>query len=609
MAFTPSLQDRQRLDIDSVVLPLQTLSVLTAIRDSHSLAVVKNCAHKLKDVKDLIYIADVGGYGLYGRASQQQKEAVCQYIYRHHIGPRLFPALKDNCFFTSTSRLSLQALVDALQDSGVTSVCLVVYGQKQPLSQVDHLKQIRINRLVPTRFDIGFEAWMPFIPTFTTTHGKTYPMFLKLGKGGGSLKFTVSGTTVKVYPVIMHVVKSSIRNFGIPKTLMGVKKKVEQIKRYVREVRHTHHNMLCGFRMEVCVIGDYTLSAATRVAQSIFASYQNYGIVIRAAPTPTEYITNLEATISMSEGHFRGNNSGSPTDLHKFHLAQIFNATGYWSGFWARYLEGTPPANIVTANVRTMSPQVQRLAPPVLEIFDNMAVRNPPSNRNLLCGIKKRSGACTKPFPTLNQLATHVYDTYGDSWRDHVTVKPASVESRLVRPEEDIHLFNDLLRPFEMVLGPPIYQLPLDDITYATFNVPNTDDCFFLCASAALQQHLQHMPSTLQLKSVLSDFYRVTVTSDQVSYLESKYNTSLLQRHHDISNPSCRGKQIDMHALACIYNVTFQLVQLNLSVSSPTFRAHTYITPIMPSTSIVLNRLIVRTDTTDHYIIAIPLTR
>ena len=81
-----------------------------------------------------------------------------------------------------------------------------------------------------------------------------------------------------------------------------------------------------------------------------------------------------------------------------------------------------------------------------------------------------------------------------------------------------------------------------------------------MCATVGDWEDGQPPTTQLQLKSVLSDFYSVTATSDQVSNLESTYNTSLLHCHHDINNPLCRGKPVDMHALACIYNVTFQLV-------------------------------------------------
>ena len=132
---------------------------------------------------------------------------------------------------------------------------------------------------------------------------------------------TSGGTTVKVYPVVMHVVKSSIKTADMPSWVMGLQKKVEKVKQYVRKVRYCRPEILCGFRVEAVIRGNYSLHAATRVTKCIFCDYGNYGIHITVNISPVEYITHLENVIRRAEGHFAVSHVATPTAAQKHHFS------------------------------------------------------------------------------------------------------------------------------------------------------------------------------------------------------------------------------------------------------------------------------------------------
>ena len=584
------------------------MSVLRVFADHGALAMLKNCTHNHKEVKELIFVAQLQGYHLLTRATQHQKEVVCQYIYDNHLGPRLLPSLQPNCFFSSNHRVAIQSLINALHHANIPSVCLAVYGQKQPLDQVQYLNRATIVRFVPARYDIGFEVRLSYIPSLTTSYGTTFPMFGSLGRGGGSVKLTSGGIKVKVYPVVMHVLKSTVKNCNVPLKIVTLKNKVAQLKQYLRQVRHCRTDILCGYRAEACIVGNYTLRSATVTAQRIFAAYQSFGITAAAKISPAEYCANLENAIMKAEGHLTGQDS-LPPSKHQIHLlSNIYNAAGYWSEWWARHLQ---PATSISQPTAPPVP-LPLMTPELADIYNNILVRHSARNRSLLCSATK-SGACTRGFSTLLKLSEHILAKYGTTWRDHVSQQQGP-SNRQIQQMKDLELFESILRPFQQVLGAPIQQVIYNTTTYALFNVPDTSEGLFLVAAAVLQTHLNNMPSTLIIRQVLSDFYGLVATFSVLNSLavEHQIRGSLLDRYDQLNDPSFKAGLVDVHALACHYNVSFRIVDYNPRVTTPIFYNETILSPIHPigTYSVIeppLPRLIVRTAPSYKYNIAIPL--
>ena len=110
------------------------------------------------------------------------------------------------------------------------------------------------------RYDLGRNVDVPFIPLFglsDDTRGTVYPMLHNFGEGHGSVKFSlqssdedISSVNLKVYPNLVHFLKSNGLNQEMPQTLRGIRTRLGQLQTLLLTATRAHPSLLCGFRLE-----------------------------------------------------------------------------------------------------------------------------------------------------------------------------------------------------------------------------------------------------------------------------------------------------------------------------------------------------------------------
>ena len=156
-----------------------------------------------------------------------------------------------------------------------------------------------------------------------------------------SYSYAQSGVEVKVYPRLMHALKClHAGTFSVPKTNKGMKLRFEKIKQIARRIRYLNDTDLTGYRVEVVVRGNVTLNEAQSIANPVLEQALPTGVVIANSVTPDQYKANLVRVITKIQRRrvFRGRSKTAPTKAKKQHLASLYNALGYCTEHFQRYL-------------------------------------------------------------------------------------------------------------------------------------------------------------------------------------------------------------------------------------------------------------------------------
>jgi len=112
-----------------------------------------------------------------------------------------------------------------------------------------------------------------------------------------------------------------------------------------------------------------------------------------------------------------------PTVLQKQMMAKLLNKIGFYSTKWHRLLsidvtETISIAMHVDDGDSHMDTRLQ-----IAEIMRKIHTRKSPRNNLKICAVLVITGGCMKAFPTINELASHIYDRFGDSWNTSVKLK------------------------------------------------------------------------------------------------------------------------------------------------------------------------------------------
>ena len=86
-----------------------------------------NTPHVVRELSHLVLIGDMG-WKLFAPLTAGRKDEVCQHITLR--GQTVLPAKNAKCFIGGRCTLTLETLIEALQDTGVNQVCLYAYGIK-----------------------------------------------------------------------------------------------------------------------------------------------------------------------------------------------------------------------------------------------------------------------------------------------------------------------------------------------------------------------------------------------------------------------------------------------------------------------------------------------
>ena len=132
------------------------------------------------------------------------------------------------------------------------------------------------------------------IPSFQIAgdKGKTFPMFGRIGMGGGSINmYVTSDDNVKlnlcIYPHVLHYLRALFTSKPlIPKTYKGMKAKESLLTRMLNDIERISKEKLNGYRMEVTIIGQLSTGEVCKLAQPIIAKGLPSGFLIRSYGAP-----------------------------------------------------------------------------------------------------------------------------------------------------------------------------------------------------------------------------------------------------------------------------------------------------------------------------------
>ena len=96
------------------------------------------------------------------------------------------------------------------------------------------LQGATLTTLCQNRYDLGYNIQNDTIPALLSTAAITRSMYVEAGHTGGSLEIHehIEGVdvTTKVYPLVMHPLKSMVGKLSIPETLKGMKDQVNRFQ-------------------------------------------------------------------------------------------------------------------------------------------------------------------------------------------------------------------------------------------------------------------------------------------------------------------------------------------------------------------------------------------
>ena len=147
-------------------------------------------------------------------------------------------------------------LARALLAGGVNYVMLTAYGMKMPIDVVEFIDELKCLRLAPpARYDVGRNVNTNSIPVFGLDIGlndDVFGMFGDLRAEYGSVRLTfeidderVDSIAVKIYPRLLHFIKSSHITMDIPGCIGNLIAKFKKIADLVEEMRE-NTDEICG---------------------------------------------------------------------------------------------------------------------------------------------------------------------------------------------------------------------------------------------------------------------------------------------------------------------------------------------------------------------------
>jgi hypothetical protein len=257
---------------------------------------------------------------------------------------------------TGVAVISTSVFVHCLIQAGCDTMRLKAYGQKMPISfqetepaQVDH-RWAKHNE-----WDIGRTFHSPWIWLFASKIGRTrgiahYPMMVPISQDHGSVNISLRRKnvpyTVKVYPKIVHVIKSfnSHLQSSKPRTLNGAKNQVNAAINMIHSLTTKNEAALGGFRIEVTVNAPSLEKAVAKVKKSglLEPSYWlNHGDGPHAVRGLSAHLVPREAFLDSANWIYQcaidldvfcGNNNSTPSSLQLHVLTDILNSIGWNNG-------------------------------------------------------------------------------------------------------------------------------------------------------------------------------------------------------------------------------------------------------------------------------------
>ena len=179
-------------DLDSCSIPMTTMELIRLF-PSMQMASLVNYPVPIKDLKEMVCVADFGYKIFIPQASMKTKTKVARRF--RDLGVTINTHESEHAFTSSRIPVGLHVLVRTLMGGGIKLVILVVYGMKIPLAEVQALSSIhRPSIPAPSKFDIGVNVDLPFIPLFKISpgyKGTIYPMLLSQS-GSAFMKLNVT---------------------------------------------------------------------------------------------------------------------------------------------------------------------------------------------------------------------------------------------------------------------------------------------------------------------------------------------------------------------------------------------------------------------------------
>ena len=124
-----------------------------------------------------------------------------------------------------------------------------------------------------SKFDFGIIVPSKGIPCFQITGDKrkTFPMFGRMGIGGGLINIDVTrDDNIKlnlcIYPRVLHYLGALFTSKPlISKTYKGMKAKESLLTRMLNDIEQINEKDLNGYRMEVTVVGKLSMGKASKL--------------------------------------------------------------------------------------------------------------------------------------------------------------------------------------------------------------------------------------------------------------------------------------------------------------------------------------------------------
>jgi len=253
-------------------------------------------------------------------------------------GVTVYPHDSKSILTIGQITVTLVNLCIALLHSNVTVVYIVAYGFKADIQGFYYLDPLRLAIGHEIRMDLGRNVKSSTIPLFNCQKGKTYPMFFGLGGNNGSVYMDLCGgltnvTSVhlKVYPHIMHVLKAMHLNEEIPKSIVGIRKKLYRFENIIIKLNRMQED-LTGYRFEFCFVGKMNI----RDAHELVTSYGLEDNIPRGVTctefTANQYIQNVIRVLNevKKEGLGYGKCGKTASSVQQSLFARLLNAGVHW---------------------------------------------------------------------------------------------------------------------------------------------------------------------------------------------------------------------------------------------------------------------------------------
>ena len=412
-------------------MSITTMSLLQVFEDyeTSSITLENRPNPHLKDAPNTVWLAIWGGYRILVRWSPLQKRMAIHRM-AELAGPEIHHSNNDDLCVVAKASVPLLCLVQGLLAARVPSVILVHFGMKRPLRYFSAFDRATLTSVCPNRYDIGYNVHNETIPALTSPVATVRPMYVEAGRGGGSLEIQESiqgvDVTIKVYPLIMHPLKSLVSpSIAIPKIVKGMRNKVVKFQSYLEELRKRRLRDVGGYRVEMCVVGNIGMRAAVFVANRIKERMvaNEYHLQVTAELRMPDYMDTIKREIDRCTEVCRGANTKDLTRYQKCVLARLFNASGYNYEQWYRHVHAyaITPTHAQPESTSPDQPSPEHSIDPstlheLAEARRCLRTRTPARNRTRLCAIYL-SGGCTTSFPNLQELAQWAVNEYEGDWR------------------------------------------------------------------------------------------------------------------------------------------------------------------------------------------------